>query len=116
MLFQCSVAESQCSTSEGQTSVGESLRSDLSWVAVEDVYTDCQRTLWVPDHAVNKCTGCSTEFWLGRRRHHCRYAIFYCIIILMIKTFIVIFIYFIKIGREVCHQDHHYYYGIILKI
>ncbi|XP_074030233.1 phosphatidylinositol-3,5-bisphosphate 3-phosphatase MTMR4 isoform X2 [Leptinotarsa decemlineata] len=68
-----SVNESVCSTSETQASVGESLRSDLSWVAVDEGSTaDCQRTLWVPDHAVNKCTGCSTEFWLGRRRHHCR--------------------------------------------
>ncbi|KAL5275656.1 MTMR4 family protein [Megaselia abdita] len=28
--------------------------------------------LWVPDHAVSKCTICQTEFWLGRRKHHCR--------------------------------------------
>ncbi|CAG9861292.1 unnamed protein product [Phyllotreta striolata] len=69
-----SVVESTCSTSEGQASAaGESLRSDLSWVAVDEGSTaDCSRTLWVPDHAVSRCTGCSTEFWLGRRRHHCR--------------------------------------------
>lgn len=29
--------------------------------------------LWVPDHAVSRCTSCQTEFWLGRRKHHCRY-------------------------------------------
>lgn len=28
--------------------------------------------LWVPDHAVSQCTSCQTEFWLGRRKHHCR--------------------------------------------
>ncbi|XP_050067962.1 uncharacterized protein LOC126556627 isoform X2 [Anopheles maculipalpis] len=28
--------------------------------------------LWVPDHAVTRCTTCQTEFWLGRRKHHCR--------------------------------------------
>ncbi|KAH8336655.1 hypothetical protein KR074_004118 [Drosophila pseudoananassae] len=28
--------------------------------------------LWVPDHAVSRCSSCQTEFWLGRRRHHCR--------------------------------------------
>ncbi|XP_055307101.1 myotubularin-related protein 4 isoform X5 [Sitodiplosis mosellana] len=28
--------------------------------------------LWVPDHAVKICTSCQTEFWLGRRKHHCR--------------------------------------------
>ncbi|CAG9820540.1 unnamed protein product [Phaedon cochleariae] len=69
-----SVVESVCSTSEGEghASAGESLRSELSWVAVDEGSAECQRTLWVPDHAVNRCTGCSTEFWLGRRRHHCR--------------------------------------------
>lgn len=30
------------------------------------------KVLWVPDHAVSKCTGCSIEFWIGRRKHHCR--------------------------------------------
>ncbi|KAJ8985222.1 hypothetical protein NQ317_018251 [Molorchus minor] len=67
-----SVVESVCSTSEGQASAGESQRSDMSWVAVEEAsIADCH-TLWVPDHAVSRCTGCGTEFWLGRRRHHCR--------------------------------------------
>uniref|UniRef100_A0A182LS02 FYVE-type domain-containing protein n=1 Tax=Anopheles culicifacies TaxID=139723 RepID=A0A182LS02_9DIPT len=28
--------------------------------------------LWVPDHAVTRCTTCQIEFWLGRRKHHCR--------------------------------------------
>uniref|UniRef100_A0A182R006 Lateral signaling target protein 2 homolog n=1 Tax=Anopheles farauti TaxID=69004 RepID=A0A182R006_9DIPT len=28
--------------------------------------------LWVPDHAVTRCTNCQTEFWLVRRKHHCR--------------------------------------------
>ncbi|XP_018569560.1 myotubularin-related protein 3 isoform X2 [Anoplophora glabripennis] len=67
-----SVVESICSASEGQASAGESQRSDMSWVAIEEAsLADCQ-TLWVPDHAVSRCTGCGTEFWLGRRRHHCR--------------------------------------------
>lgn len=65
--------ESVNSTSEGHASAGESLRSDMSWVDVEEgVVAECQGTLWVPDHAVSRCTGCGTEFWLGRRRHHCR--------------------------------------------
>ncbi|XP_050311244.1 myotubularin-related protein 4 isoform X2 [Anthonomus grandis grandis] len=68
-----SLAESLNSVSEGHGSTGESLRSDMSWVDVEEgVLADCQGTLWVPDHAVSRCTGCGTEFWLGRRRHHCR--------------------------------------------
>jgi len=31
-----------------------------------------QQILWVPDHAVSRCQGCQIEFWLGRRKHHCR--------------------------------------------
>ncbi|CAH1126868.1 unnamed protein product [Ceutorhynchus assimilis] len=70
-----SVVESLNSAGEGPASAaGESHRSDMSWVDVEEgvVAAECQGTLWVPDHAVSRCTGCGTEFWLGRRRHHCR--------------------------------------------
>ncbi|XP_057669078.1 myotubularin-related protein 3 isoform X1 [Diorhabda carinulata] len=68
-----SVVESVGSTSEGQASAtGESLKSDFSWIE-EGSIIECPRTLWVPDHAVNRCTGCDTEFWMGRRKHHCRY-------------------------------------------
>ncbi|XP_012270796.1 myotubularin-related protein 4 isoform X2 [Orussus abietinus] len=49
---------------------GESLPSDMSWEAVEELGP--APTLWVPDHAVSRCMGCGTEFWLGRRKHHCR--------------------------------------------
>ncbi|XP_076232140.1 phosphatidylinositol-3,5-bisphosphate 3-phosphatase MTMR4 isoform X2 [Calliopsis andreniformis] len=49
---------------------GESLPSDMSWEAVEDLGP--APTLWVPDHAVSRCMGCDTEFWLGKRKHHCR--------------------------------------------
>ena len=42
-----------------------------SWEAVEEA--DARPQLWVPDYAAQRCTGCDTEFWLGRRRHHCRY-------------------------------------------
>nr|CAD7201001.1 unnamed protein product [Timema douglasi] len=60
--------ESGCS---GDQPSGESVRSDVSWEAVEE--TDANPTLWVPDHAVNRCMGCDIEFsWLGRRKHHCR--------------------------------------------
>ena len=41
-----------------------------SWEAVEEA--DARPQLWVPDYAAQRCTGCDTEFWLGRRRHHCR--------------------------------------------
>lgn len=64
--------DSVCSAGEGPTSAVESLRS---WEAVEEgpVFQEGTPTLWVPDHAVSRCTGCQTQFWLGRRKHHCRY-------------------------------------------
>lgn len=51
----------------------ESTASEVSWEAVEDGDTDTPRpTLWIPDHAASCCMGCSTQFWFGRRKHHCR--------------------------------------------
>lgn len=69
-----SVVDSNCSAGEGQASAVESLRSDISWEAVEEgpTFPEGISTLWVPDHAVSRCTGCQTQFWLGRRKHHCR--------------------------------------------
>lgn len=56
--------------------------SICSWEAVEErsgpssnassTNTMGASVLWVPDHAVSRCTSCHTEFWLGRRKHHCR--------------------------------------------
>lgn len=54
--------------------------SICSWEAVEDRSgpssgansAQLGGVLWVPDHAVSRCTSCQTEFWLGRRKHHCR--------------------------------------------
>jgi len=48
----------------------ESTNSEVSWEAVEEGET--RPTLWVPDHAVSQCMGCHTQFWFGRRKHHCR--------------------------------------------
>lgn len=69
---------SVCSIGEGRNSANESLPSDVSWETFDE---PCHipdsvvsaPTLWVPDHAVSRCTGCHIEFWLGRRKHHCRY-------------------------------------------
>lgn len=63
--------------------------SVCSWEAVEERGTgsgassannSCNgdgssKVLWVPDHAVSKCTGCSIDFWIGRRKHHCRWVL-----------------------------------------
>ncbi|KAF5304213.1 hypothetical protein FQR65_LT08020 [Abscondita terminalis] len=72
-LISSSVVESICSAGEGQASAVESLKSDISWEAVEEgsAFPEGISTLWVPDHAVSRCTGCQTQFWLGRRKHHC---------------------------------------------
>lgn len=48
--------------------------------------------LWVPDHAVSRCTSCQTEFWLGRRKHHCRYVQYTITIMIHINTYFICFI------------------------
>lgn len=48
----------------------ESATSEVSWEAVDERET--RPTLWVPDHAATACMGCQTQFWFGRRKHHCR--------------------------------------------
>lgn len=62
-----SLPESVCSGGIGDRVASS---SEVSWEAVEE--REAGPTLWVPDHAVHRCTGCDNEFWLGRRKHHCR--------------------------------------------
>uniref|UniRef100_A0A1A9W922 Lateral signaling target protein 2 homolog n=1 Tax=Glossina brevipalpis TaxID=37001 RepID=A0A1A9W922_9MUSC len=71
--------DEQCSALDNVENVSIS-----SWEAVEDrsgpsscttsssIQPNAVSVLWVPDHAVSRCTSCQTEFWLGRRKHHCR--------------------------------------------
>ena len=56
---------------DGRSGV-DSTASEVSWEALEDAET--RPTLWVPDHAATSCMGCNTQFWFGRRKHHCRWA------------------------------------------
>ncbi|KAJ6636385.1 Myotubularin-related protein 3, partial [Pseudolycoriella hygida] len=77
---QCNSQQQQ--TVDDPTSLLDNIENSsvCSWEAVEDrnsaqsvsagVLTNS--VLWVPDHCVSRCTGCQTEFWLGRRKHHCR--------------------------------------------
>ncbi|XP_023340407.1 myotubularin-related protein 4 [Eurytemora carolleeae] len=71
-LTQAGLVPVQPSTDELQDSRSgvESATSEVSWEAIDEGET--RPTLWVPDHAASACMGCSTQFWFGRRKHHCR--------------------------------------------
>lgn len=45
--------------------------SNASWEAIDEK-NPAFPILWVPDHATNRCQSCQIDFWLGRRKHHCR--------------------------------------------
>ncbi|XP_045080157.1 myotubularin-related protein 4 isoform X2 [Coregonus clupeaformis] len=44
--------------------------SEGSWDRVEQKETEVTR--WVPDHMASHCFNCDCEFWMAKRRHHCR--------------------------------------------
>ncbi|XP_052412444.1 myotubularin-related protein 4 isoform X3 [Carassius gibelio] len=44
--------------------------SEGSWDRVER--KDAEVTRWVPDHMASHCFNCDCEFWIVKRRHHCR--------------------------------------------
>ncbi|XP_035382750.1 myotubularin-related protein 4 isoform X3 [Electrophorus electricus] len=53
--------------------------SEGSWDHVERKDTEVslplnlqQVTRWVPDHMASHCFNCDSEFWIAKRRHHCR--------------------------------------------
>ncbi|KAG5844380.1 hypothetical protein ANANG_G00161920 [Anguilla anguilla] len=53
--------------------------SEGSWDRVERKDTEVsvpecllQVTRWVPDHMASHCFNCDCEFWIVKRRHHCR--------------------------------------------
>ncbi|XP_057209981.1 myotubularin-related protein 4 isoform X3 [Triplophysa rosa] len=54
--------------------------SEGSWDRVERkdtethllIFPDSQVTRWVPDHMASHCYNCDCEFWIAKRRHHCR--------------------------------------------
>ncbi|KAG9339761.1 hypothetical protein JZ751_022427, partial [Albula glossodonta] len=53
--------------------------SEGSWDRVERKDTEVsvpecllQVTRWVPDHMASHCFHCDCEFWIAKRRHHCR--------------------------------------------
>lgn len=58
-------------SAEHQSVGHESQSSEISWEAVDE--KDTRPPLWLPDYAVTNCMGCEASFWLGRRKHHCRF-------------------------------------------
>ncbi|XP_016313766.1 myotubularin-related protein 4-like [Sinocyclocheilus anshuiensis] len=52
------------------SSHSEDRLSEGSWDRVER--KDTEVTRWVPDHMASHCFNCDCEFWIAKRRHHCR--------------------------------------------
>uniref|UniRef100_A0A3Q3VVL3 phosphatidylinositol-3,5-bisphosphate 3-phosphatase n=1 Tax=Mola mola TaxID=94237 RepID=A0A3Q3VVL3_MOLML len=63
--------ESDNSNEEDSLSThSEDRMSEGSWDRVER--RDTEVTRWVPDHMASHCFNCDCEFWIAKRRHHCR--------------------------------------------
>ncbi|XP_074467499.1 phosphatidylinositol-3,5-bisphosphate 3-phosphatase MTMR4 isoform X3 [Sebastes fasciatus] len=63
--------ESDNSNEEDSLSThSEDRLSEGSWDRVER--KDTEVTRWVPDHMASHCFNCDSEFWIAKRRHHCR--------------------------------------------
>ncbi|XP_037834954.1 myotubularin-related protein 4 isoform X2 [Kryptolebias marmoratus] len=63
--------ESDNSNEEDSLSThSEDRLSEGSWDRVER--RDTEVTRWVPDHMASHCFHCDCEFWIAKRRHHCR--------------------------------------------
>ncbi|XP_029924410.1 myotubularin-related protein 4 isoform X3 [Myripristis murdjan] len=63
--------ESDNSNEEDSLSThSEDRLSEGSWDRVER--KDTEVTRWVPDHMASHCFNCDCEFWMAKRRHHCR--------------------------------------------
>uniref|UniRef100_A0A7N9ARA3 phosphatidylinositol-3,5-bisphosphate 3-phosphatase n=1 Tax=Mastacembelus armatus TaxID=205130 RepID=A0A7N9ARA3_9TELE len=63
--------ESDNSNDEDSLSThSEDRLSEGSWDRVER--KDTEVTRWVPDHMASHCFNCDCEFWIAKRRHHCR--------------------------------------------
>nr|KAG5692476.1 hypothetical protein BaRGS_005022 [Batillaria attramentaria] len=69
---ECLNCPQECSDGGEFSSLGAESNpaSDVSWEQVDE--KDSKITLWVPDHVVTHCAACGGNFWIGRRKHHCR--------------------------------------------
>nr|XP_033777737.1 myotubularin-related protein 4 isoform X3 [Geotrypetes seraphini] len=68
--FTCLKESESSDTEDFFSDQSEDHLSETSWEPVDKRETEVTR--WVPDHMATHCFNCDCEFWLAKRRHHCR--------------------------------------------
>ncbi|XP_041520350.1 myotubularin-related protein 4 isoform X3 [Microtus oregoni] len=68
--FTCLKESDSSDTEDFGSEHSEDCLSEASWEPVDKKETEVTR--WVPDHMASHCYNCDCEFWLAKRRHHCR--------------------------------------------
>lgn len=68
--FTCLKESDGSDTEDFGSDHSEDCLSEASWEPVDKKETEVTR--WVPDHMASHCFNCDCEFWLAKRRHHCR--------------------------------------------
>ncbi|XP_075761174.1 phosphatidylinositol-3,5-bisphosphate 3-phosphatase MTMR4 isoform X2 [Pelodiscus sinensis] len=68
--FTCLKESDSSDTEDFFSDHSEDCLSEASWEPVDKKETEVTR--WVPDHMASHCFNCDCEFWLAKRRHHCR--------------------------------------------
>ncbi|XP_030077937.1 phosphatidylinositol-3,5-bisphosphate 3-phosphatase MTMR4 isoform X2 [Microcaecilia unicolor] len=68
--FTCLKESESSDTEDFFSDQSEDHLSEASWEPVDKRETEVTR--WVPDHMATHCFNCDCEFWLAKRRHHCR--------------------------------------------
>ncbi|XP_017679552.1 PREDICTED: myotubularin-related protein 4 isoform X1 [Lepidothrix coronata] len=68
--FTCLKESDGSDTEDFCSDHSEDCLSEASWEPVDKKETEVTR--WVPDHMASHCFHCDCEFWLAKRRHHCR--------------------------------------------
>ncbi|XP_029468701.1 myotubularin-related protein 4 isoform X2 [Rhinatrema bivittatum] len=68
--FTCLKESESSDTEDFFSDQSEDHLSEASWEPVDKRETEVTR--WVPDHMASHCFNCDCEFWLAKRRHHCR--------------------------------------------
>uniref|UniRef100_A0A8C6X161 phosphatidylinositol-3,5-bisphosphate 3-phosphatase n=2 Tax=Naja naja TaxID=35670 RepID=A0A8C6X161_NAJNA len=68
--FTCLKESDGSENEEFYSDHSEDCLSEASWEPVDKRETEVTR--WVPDHMASHCFNCDCEFWLAKRRHHCR--------------------------------------------